>query len=185
MESQYNYSNEVVSVQGGNKSLDNYVRDTVGAHYNMALAVIVALVIVIVVLLWKREGFSANHTMRQQTVGLSGSENYMMERAESGVDRKQSAFAQTVQTDTQGSFTYDPLAKPGEKGSLGYQILHSDDFNCDMRKEPKDDAWDWMIDVAGSDQGDLRGKANTSGYAVEGMQAKKKSDSELSYRLGH
>jgi hypothetical protein len=167
------YLDDVVNVSGG-RGLDALAASTVGAHYMISLAVIVALVIIIVVLLWKKnEGFSANSTMKYQQVGLSGSENYTVERADAAPDRSQSAFAQQVQSAPGGSFTYDPTADPSNPNSLNYQILHSGDFNCDNRVAIGDDAWGWMAGVA----------AAPVAESSEGFKGGKATENKLSYLL--
>lgn len=179
--------NDVVNVSGG-RGLDALAANTIGAHYMIALAVIIVLVIIVVFLLWKKnEGFSSNATMGLQVVGLSGADNYTVERADAAPDRSQSAFAQQVQDQSGGSFTYDPNADSSNPNSLNYQVLHSSDYNCDTRVPIGDDAWGWMAGVASSGQGQAGGAVDASGYSVEGFKLRKNSATEngLSYLLKH
>ena len=53
--------------------------------------------------------------------------------------------------DTEGkslSFAFDRKAGTNQPGSLGYEVLHSSDFECDKRTPVTDDAWAWMQGVS-------------------------------------
>lgn len=72
MNQEYSLGGDLVTV--GSNSLDEMVRGTIGAHYNIALAAIVVLAIVVIVLLFKKEGYNPTRTAKMQAVSLSGSE---------------------------------------------------------------------------------------------------------------
>ncbi len=127
--------------------LDEMLRATVGAHYMIAGAVILLLVIVVLWMMWSKEGFMPTALMRyQQDDNVLVASKEHMDAAP--VDRSKSWFAQAVQNTAGGSFTIDPSAAPGQPGSLSYQILHSPEFSCDTRVPAPTDAWQWMQGVA-------------------------------------
>jgi hypothetical protein len=144
----YSLSDSYVSV-GGNynivpESVDTFLYNWVGSHYLIAALIILVLLITIVILsgALKSEKFSPTSTMRmQQRDGLG-------EGMDTGADRAKSYFSQAVQSIGGGAITVDASAKPNQPGSLGYQVLHSGDFDCNGRQTVTDDAWAWMSDVA-------------------------------------
>ena len=134
-----------VTGSGPQELLDGWARKLVEAHYMIAFAVIVVLLILVIYLMRKKEGFGGGptSTLRSTTgdqFGLAGKE-----RLEN--QRDTSAFAQQVQTASGASFVIDPAATPGMAGSLGYQVLHSSDFDCGNRKSAGNDAWSWQMGV--------------------------------------
>ncbi len=136
MDQQYSLSGDVLSVGGNN--IDEMVKKTIGAHYNIALAVIIVLAIVIVILLFKKESFMPGSTMRYVRAPMSGSE--AMEHG-----RETSRFAQQVQTDfVTPSNWYTPS---------GAMVLSEDAAAfCSDAGKPNDDAWAWMGMAARSGQ---------------------------------
>jgi hypothetical protein len=112
------------------QSVDNVLKATVEAHYQIAAAVIVVLVLLVILCYFRKERFNPTATMYkigqdQQGVGWTASEN--RERAEGG----------------------KPAAAPAQagpkEGSASWAVLHSDDFACDKRDPVGDDAWGWMV----------------------------------------
>lgn len=173
-ESQYSLGSDVGA---SGSALDQWVKGTVGLHYMLSAAVILVLLLVVIYLLMKKEGFSpsSNGDIRKQVVSLSGAE---------ALDN--GPAPQAAQPAAPGQFVLDPNAKPGTPGSLGWQILHSADFDCDKRKAVGDDAWGWMTGVANTAMpGD--NVAFAAGASREGLTTKKVSDNELSFVMtgGH
>jgi hypothetical protein len=135
-----------VGGEGGiQKSVDEFAKKWIGGHYMIAFAAILVLSVVVIFFAVRaaREGFNPTQNLRDQDsdqFGL-GKREYMEG------DRSTSVFAQQVQG-TSAQLTIDPNAKANQPGSLAYQVLHSDDFNCNNRKMAGDDAWAWMNNVA-------------------------------------
>ena len=146
------------SLYGGGfvpQSVDDFARRWVGGHYLLASAALLVLVLVVVWLaVWKVEGFNPTATLRMQTRdGLGES----MEDGKSGA---------VEQAKTGEGSHYDPSAKANQPGSLAWEVLHSDDYNCNKRESVGDDAWGWM-----------------SGVAAEPMADRPKTDNEFSQIL--
>lgn len=141
----YSLSDAYVTVGAGPmESVDTFARQWVAGHYMIAFAIILVLVLVIVgFMLFHtcKEKFSPTSTMRMQS-------REDRERLDPGADRTQSVFAQQVQSSGLPTLVADPNAAANAPGSLNYQVLHSDDFNCDKRQPAGDDAWSWMAGVA-------------------------------------
>ena len=119
----------IETMSGLPPALDNALKATVEAHYAIAGALILILVVMVLYMLTRKEHFNPTATMYkigqdQQGVGWTASEN--RERAEGG---KPAAPAQ---------------AGPKE-GSAAWAVLHSDEFACDKREPVGDDAWGWMV----------------------------------------
>jgi hypothetical protein len=106
--------------------IDDFLKNTVAAHYVLAAVAILILVVLVIYFAVKKEKFNPTATMYkvsqdQQYVGWTASEN--KERAEGG-----------------------PAAAAGPKeGSVSWNVLHSDNFGCDKRVPVGDDAWTWMV----------------------------------------
>lgn len=110
------------------QSVDNALK-IVENHYQIAAALIVVLVLLLILCHFKKEHFNPTATMYkvgqdQQGVGWTASEN--RERAEGG---KPAA----------------PAAAGPKEGTAAWAVLHSDDFACDKREPVGDDAWGWMV----------------------------------------
>lgn len=139
----YSLSDSYVSVGGDStkdilKSLDSALQQ----HYQLVAGIMVVLAIALVWLYYNpREKFNPTATLRMQ------SRDGLGEGADGGADRSKSVFAQQVQSGS-GALTVDPSAATGQPGSLGWQVLHSGDFDCNKRVAIGDDAWAWMQGVS-------------------------------------
>lgn len=145
MDTDFSLSNSYVT--GGNPldTVKTFANKYIGGNSLLVLAIIIALVLVVIWLAFYHSGehFNPTQTLRMQKLDGLG-----FERLDPGTSRSQSVFAQDVQTAGGASFTIDPTAAAGQPGSMGYQILHSADFDCDNRKPVGSNAWDWMTGVA-------------------------------------
>jgi hypothetical protein len=130
---------------GIQKSVDEFAKKWVGGHYMIAFAAILVLSMVLAFFIVRKYSEKFNPT---QNISDQDSDQFGLGKREyMEGDRATSAFAQQVQG-TSGQFVADPNAKANQPGSLAYQVLHSDDFNCNNRKMAGDDAWAWMNNVA-------------------------------------
>jgi hypothetical protein len=159
----YSLSDSYVSVGGGPvpQVLDDWARNLVGVHYLIASAVIIVLSVLVIWLLVNkfRENFNPTATLRfQKRDGLGWSEHLEP-------DRSKSVFAQEVQSGGGGAFNVDPAAGANAPGSLGWQVLHSSDFNCDSRVPVGADAWTWMSNVAHEEMTDKKKPKNDNDFS--------------------
>lgn len=126
--------------------VDNLLKSTVEAHYAVAGALIVVLVILLLLCWFRKEKMSPTATMYkvsqdQQGVGWTASEN--RERAEGG----------------------KPAQAGPKEGSAAWAVLHSDDFKCDTRVPAGDDAWGWMVGQSSSAES-MRGGLSESALSA-------------------
>lgn len=136
----YSISDSYVSVHGGGVTdMLSRAEEMLKSNFRWFLAVVVVLIVILLLILFlKRENFMPTSTVRFQKLdGLGFSEH---------LDNK-SWFSQLFQS-TPKSVSFDPAAAPASPGSLGYQVLHSSDFDCSNRKAVGDDAWSWMQGVS-------------------------------------
>ncbi len=143
----YSLSDSYVPVGGDAliaESLDKKLKALVGAHYLIASALILVMVLIIIMMLWNgKELFNPTQTLRMQKRDDHG------ENLEG--DRGKSAFVQQVQSGAIIPVVYDASAQAGMPGSVAWQILHSDEYDCANRKSNDDvenAAWSWMNNVA-------------------------------------
>lgn len=109
-------------------NVDNILRSTISTHYVITFAILVVLVIVILYLTMKKEGFNPTQHLR-----FADSDQYAL-----GHERF-----------TKGQLLPgDPSLPASQPGSAAYNVLHSNDFDCSGRKAVGDNAWDWMYGVA-------------------------------------
>jgi hypothetical protein len=146
-------------MSGVPKPIDDALKATVEAHYIMAGALILILIVIVFFGLTCREKMSPTATMYkvsqdQQGVGWTADEN--KERAEGG----------------KGAAAAGP-----KEGSAAWAVLHSDDFNCAKREPVGDDAWGWMVGQSSSAEsmrGGLSESALSALAAGKNVQAAKR-----------
>lgn len=138
----YSLSDSYVNVSGG--GIEEYysaVTDVIKKYSGLVLAILLILVVLVIYLWFKKESFMPTSTMKYQKLdGLGFSEHLEQPRSAS-------YFAK----DTEGksmAFAFDPKAGVNQPGSLGYEVLHSSDFDCGKRTPITDDAWGWMQGVS-------------------------------------
>lgn len=137
------------------KQLDDLLKASVEAHYLIAGALILILVVMVIYLLSRKEKMSPTATMykvSQDTPGVGWTAQENKERAEGG---KPGAPASPAQ------------AGPKE-GSAAWAVLHSDEFGCDKREPVGDDAWSWMVSHK-NDAESLRGGLSESALSALGQ----------------
>jgi hypothetical protein len=139
-------------MSGVPKQLDDLLKASVEAHYLIAGALILILVVMVIYLLSRKEKMSPTATMykvSQDTPGVGWTSQENRERAEGG---KPAGPAQ---------------AGPKE-GSAAWAVLHSDEFACDKREPVGDDAWSWMVSHK-NDAESLRGGLSESALSALGQ----------------
>jgi hypothetical protein len=136
-------------MSGSISKVDGILQKVIGNHQRIVAGLLIIGTVVIGYLLWCKykkpavpttpEKFAMpTSTMRKAEFGMSGSENYMKERAEPNRD---------VQASARGvDAAHESVYKTTSSSSAA--VLASPELACSGRKPPMQDAWQYMTDVA-------------------------------------
>ncbi len=142
--------------------VDGVLQRIIGDHQRIVAAVLVVSGLVFLYMAFSKEGFGMpGSTLRKTVAGMSGSENYVSERA-SNPDKKVQASAHGV--DSEGKQVY--------KNATSKAIMNSPEFACKGRSKPQQDAWAYMTK-----------EARSEGFTGPNLAVNKVSDDQLSQTL--
>lgn len=129
-EAAYDVNGFVLASGGGFlDDMDAGIKDFVHKNYQLVFAACVIMFFVIVYHFVHKEGFNPGQTLRASQRDDTGATNDVQNQGVGIIASEQNIIA----------------PKPG---TMPYQILHDQSFNCAGRTPVGDDAWAWMTAVA-------------------------------------